>query len=206
MIDQALPLSPVPRRAAEPRDDESRLLFGGISWGTNSAIHEMLDRPGIRMSYLNGVLEIMSPSQKHERLKKQIARLIELYATERNVPLYGYGSTTFRAEAKERGLEPDECYCIGHDIGEVPDIAVEVSLTSGGLDKLSIYAGLGVPEVWYWRNDRFELYALVGESYAETVASARVPELDFARLAEFVREPDQHVAVTGWVRRLREGR
>ena len=59
------------------------------------------------MTYLEGSLEIMSPSRRHEVEKKQIARLLELFCLERDIPLYGYGSTTFRKEEHERGLEPD---------------------------------------------------------------------------------------------------
>lgn len=55
----------------------------------------------------------MSPSRRHGGYEKRIARLIELYALERGVPLSGYGSTTFRAAVAERGLEPDECYVLG---------------------------------------------------------------------------------------------
>ena len=62
-----------------------------------------------------------------------IARLVEMYAADRDAPLYGYGSTTFRRELKERGLEPDECYCVGADLRTYPDLAIEVVTTSGGI-------------------------------------------------------------------------
>lgn len=77
-----------------------------------------------------------------------IARLVELYAFLKRLQLIGYGSTTFRLEAKERGAEPDECYCLGHPIkqGDFPDIVLEVIYTTPILDKLSVYAGFGVPE------------------------------------------------------------
>lgn len=49
--------------------------------------------------------------------------------------LHGYGLTAFRREAKVRGPEPDECYCI-HTLKELPDLVIEANLTSGGVDKL----------------------------------------------------------------------
>jgi Uma2 family endonuclease len=78
------------------------------------------------MTYLKGWLEIARTSKEHEVGKTQIARLLELFCLERDIPLYGYGSTTFRKEEKERGLEPDECYCRGAE-RDVPDIALEVA-------------------------------------------------------------------------------
>jgi Uma2 family endonuclease len=113
------------------------------------------------------------------------------------VPLIGYGSTTFRREAKERGVEPDECYCVGRELGEGPDIAIEVVLTNWAMNKLSIYAGLGVREVWLWREEAFEIYQLDGDSYRALEPDGRstfIPTLDLAVLAEFVRRPDQYGA------------
>ncbi len=113
-------------------------------------VRELIDSPGIRMAFFDGVLEIMSPSRRHEVYKTQIARLLETYALERDVRLYGYGSTTFRSAPRETGLEPDECYVVGRQMDEYPDLAIEVALTSGGLPKLPLYERLQVREVWFW--------------------------------------------------------
>jgi Uma2 family endonuclease len=89
------------------------------------------------MTYLEGALEIMSPSRLHENIKTRIARLLELFALERDIRLQGYGSMTLRHEPKGRGLEPGECYVLGPPQTEgFPDLAIEVSVTSGGIDKL----------------------------------------------------------------------
>ena len=85
------------------------------------------------MTYLGGVLEFMTTSREHERIKKMLARLLEAWALETGVPLNGYGATTFRKRASARGLEPDECYCVGV-LRDVPDLAVEVALSRGGID------------------------------------------------------------------------
>ncbi|WAL62207.1 Uma2 family endonuclease [Thermocoleostomius sinensis] len=88
-----------------------------------------------------------------------IARLLERYAEEVDIALHDYGSTMFRREAEARGLEPDECYCIGM-LKELPDFAIEVNLTGGGVDKLAVYQGLGVPEVLIWQNQQLTLHDL----------------------------------------------
>ncbi|HVV48182.1 MAG TPA: Uma2 family endonuclease [Polyangia bacterium] len=181
------------------------VVMNGVDWRTYGALRELLDSPGIRMTYLEGALEIMSPSRRHEHEKKVIARMIELFALERDVPLRGWGSTTFKREAKERGLEPDECYCVGRDLGDAPDIALEIVVTSGGINRLEVYRGLGVREVWIFRDGRFRPYGLDGERYGEIARSALCPALDFAAMAELAAIPDQHAAVKAFRDRLRAG-
>jgi Uma2 family endonuclease len=179
------------------------VVMHGVDWRTYGALRELLDSPGIRMTYLHGALEIMSPSRRHEHEKTTIARMIELFAVERDVPLRGWGSTTFKREARERGLEPDECYCLGHDLGDAPDIALEVVVTSGGINRLTVYQGLGVKEVWIFKDGRFRLYLLEAERYRAIEHSQLVPDLDFGAMAELVAIPDQHAAIKAFRDRLR---
>ena len=129
-----------------------------------------------------------------------IARLIETYAVEKRLTLNGYGSTTFKKEARERGAEPDECYVLG-PLQEVPDIAIEVVLSSGGVDKLSVYAGLGVPEVWFFENGSFDLFRLgIGAQagYERIARSTFLSELDLDLLGTFLDREDQTEAVIAY--------
>jgi Uma2 family endonuclease len=145
----------VPLRFLQPSpaegDADERVVLRGISWARYGALLGFLgdEFPGVRVTYLEGALELMSPSRSHESIKTMFARLVEAYAVEAGVDLNGYGSTTFRKRAQQRGVEPDECHSLG-PMGKVPDIAFEVVWTSGGIDELAVYAGLGVPEVWLW--------------------------------------------------------
>jgi Uma2 family endonuclease len=189
MVVSALNLPLVPEPAP---DVDARVILHNVDFQTYSTLRDLLDGPSPRLTYLCGTLEIMSPSRRHEDLKKRIARLVELFALERNIPLYGYGSTTFRREAKQRGLEPDECYCVGGDMLEYPEIALEIVVTSGGINKLAVYREFGVREVWFWKDGRFELYALRGDGFHALTRSERVPSLDFDALVRFVLLPDQH--------------
>jgi Uma2 family endonuclease len=187
-----------------PPDVDQRVILTCITWKQYQALLELFgdDRPGIRMAYLEGDLEIISPSRKHERIKTTVGRLVELYAAERDVSLTGLGSTTFREEAKARGAEPDECYCVGEE-KDVPDIAFEVILSSGGIDKLRIYEGLGVPEVWFWRAGIVHVYRLEADGYRRGDRSALLPGIDFARLAELAERPDQAQAAREFRDQLR---
>lgn len=185
---------------------EQRLVLEGISWQQYNALVALFINqfPALRMTYLEGTLELMTTSPEHERLKKTIARLIEAFAEELDLDLNGYGSATFRKEAAARGLEPDECYCLG-ELHEVPDIALEIVITSGGLDKLEVYRGLGVQEVWFWQNQQMRIYGLVnGESgYQSLETSQCLPQLDIALLASYVDRPSQTQAVKAYRQALR---
>lgn len=191
----AMPLTPPP--LPEPIGEQRVLLFG-VPWEAYVTFRDAVDTPGVRMTYIEGLLEIMTPLPAHDYAKTTIARLVEMFAIERDIPLYGYGSTTFRSAAKARGLEPDECYCLAHTLKDVPDIAIEVVLTSGGVAKLPVYEGLGVREVWFWEKDAFHLHALGVSGYEPIRSSELVPDLDLEVLASFARLPDQHEAVKAY--------
>jgi Uma2 family endonuclease len=198
----AVPHVPASALVGAAVSEERRILLSNVPWSTYVVLRDSLDSSGVRMTYLKGSLEIMSPSRAHEVDKTQIARLLELFCLERDIPLYGYGSMTCRREEKQRGLEADECYCRDRD-GEVPDVALEVIVTSPLLDKLEVYRGLGVREVWVYRNGRFEVQALHGERYERIATSEIFPEVDLAAIARYVAMPDQHAALRAFRDELR---
>jgi len=185
--------------------DEQRLLLEGITWQQYDALVALfIDQfPALRMTYLEGSLELMSTSPEHERLKKIIARLIEAFAEEADLDLNGYGAATFRKEAAARGLEPDECYTFGA-LDETPDIAVEVVLTSGSIKKLDVYKGLNVQEVWFWENNSFSTFSLIDpvSGYKQIENSDLLPTLDLSVLAQYIDCSNQTQSVKAYRRVL----
>ena len=106
---------------------------------------------------------------------------------ERGVGLTPYGSWTLEDKAVERGVEPDECYVLGDDPEPTrPDLAIEVVIRSGGVDKLEIYRKLGVREVWFWVRGAFALYGLRAERYEALDASEVLAGIDLTELARFL--------------------
>ena len=177
---------------------EQRVILYDVTWEQYVQLSDMFVDEFPRMTYLEGTLEIiMTTSPEHERLKKIIARLIETYAVERLINLNGYGSATFRREAVRRGAQADECYCLG-TLAEIPDIAIEVALTSGGIDKLEVYRGLQVPEVWFWVNNQFSVYRLREEGYKLISRSEFLPELDLSVLTQYVGYVNQTEAIIAY--------
>jgi Uma2 family endonuclease len=188
----------------DPPEHEDRVVLSGVPWATYVVLRDSIESASIRMTYLEGRLEIMSPSRRHEVNKKQVARLLELFALEKDIPLHGYGSTTFRVEARARGLEPDECYCRGDD-RPVPDIALEVVVSAPAIDKLEVHRGLAVREVWFFEKGAFQLFALRGEDYQPIAASEVLPEVDLTMITEHAGHADQHTALRELRDRLRRG-
>ena len=199
-------MAPAAAFPVQPRreDEEQRVLLHGVPWAAYVVLRDAIESAGVRTTYLEGALEIMRPSRTHEVGKKQIARLLELFCLERDIPLFGYGSTTFRNEERERGLEPDECYCRGTD-KEVPDVALEVVVSRGLIDKLDVYRGLGVREVWVFEAGAFQVFTLRGERYEPIAGSEILAEVDLGRLAHFALHADQHAALMAFRAELRGG-
>jgi Uma2 family endonuclease len=180
-------LSPSFRAPSVESPLERRFLLRDVPWHVYVSLGDALEKGGaqVRMTYDRGVLELMSPSETHEDYKTMLGRLLEAYAEERDIDLNGRGSTTFREEDQQRGLEPDECYSIGAFSGR-PDLAIEVAISNPLVDKLSVYAGLGIPEVWVWQKDHLVVHVLREGAYLVATASALLPALDLALLQRFV--------------------
>ena len=194
----AAPSPFTPPRPSEG-DGDQRVFLHGMTWKDYETLLAVRgDRAGVRLSYLDGTIELMSPSRNHETIKTTLARLLEAYCDARGIELDGCGAWTLRNAPKEQGLEPDECYFVGEtgNDKDVPDLAIEVVWSHGGLDKLEIYRGLGVPEVWVWdRAEGLRVFSL-GEAGYELCARSRIlPDLAPAWLGTFLDQPTQSAAV-----------
>jgi Uma2 family endonuclease len=182
----------------DDRPSEDKIvLLRDATWADYQRHLEMRgDHSAPRFAYLEGVLEIMSPSLTHESLKSLIGRLVEVWCLEKGVEFRTCGSWTLENEEESRGVEPDECYVFGGVSNPVrPDLAIEVVWTSGGLNKLEIYRMLGVREVWFWRRGRLTVHALRGKAYDEISESEVLPEIDVVELARFLDRPNTSQAM-----------
>ncbi len=185
-------------------DTEQQYTVTGVSWQAYEALlADLGDDFPARIHYLEGTLEITMPGRKHEVSKDNIAGLLRTYFEETRTRFYGLGSTTFKLEAKKRGAEPDASFCIRSD-KEFPDIAIEVVQTSGGINKLEIYRGLGVPEVWFWEKGQFAVYHLREEGYELVPHSEFLPDLDLALLTTYIQHPEPLDAVLEFRAAIRE--
>jgi Uma2 family endonuclease len=184
--------------ASDIGEEDQHVVLYGMSWQDFEAFLAIRgERSGVRMFYLDGAIEIMSPTKIHEGRKKTLARLLEQWALETGVRLHGFGSWTLKSEVREAGGEPDECYIIDDPSRDVPDLVIEVEYSRVlGLNKREIYRRLRVRELWTLKKDgSLKLRVLEDEAWVERDASSLFPQLDIGWLVSFLDLSDQHAAV-----------
>jgi len=208
----------------ELRSDENHLVLEHVSWETyESLLHDFeVSGQRKRITYNDGTMVIVSPLFKHEKWKKMLGAFVEAFTEEREVDIVSAGSTTWRRKRKKKGLEPDECFYI-QNAGKVecrleidlkkdppPDLAIEVDLRPYLMNKLEVYAGLGIPEVWCFDGLDFEIHALQKDStYVKVNSSVSLPFVaagDLKRFLERVTEVKERVLlreVRKWARELK---
>lgn len=195
---------------------EERILLHNVSWETYEQLlsnYENSSSP--RFAFDRGTLEIMSPSSEHEELSDLITQLVFILAEEWDFEYRSFGRTTFRREELESGFEPDGCFYIQsvERISGVkrldlaahppPDIAIEVDVTSPSLNKLPIYARIGVPEIWRYDGQKVTILLLQGSKYLESQVSRSISRLTSPALSHLIQQGTS-MKRSAWVRAARE--
>ena len=196
------------RNAFRKGSGEEHLVIGGVTWGDYLEVDHDLgtDRAGPRLYWHEDQLEIMGTSLRHEELKKGLATLLEDYFFSLELEVYPHGQATLRS-FEVAGAEPDDSWCLGTQ-KERPDIVLEIALTSGGLPKLEIYRHLDIPEVWFWRKNALEIWALRQDAatYEGPFRQSRLfPGLNIDFLEHCLALPSWHSARQTFRNGLRKG-
>ncbi|MDZ8050402.1 MAG: Uma2 family endonuclease [Aulosira sp. ZfuVER01] len=170
-----------------------QLLIKNISWSAyKNILAELGERHNYRISYSQGMLEIMAPLPEHEVAKVIIGDLVKALLEELNIEFWSLGSTTFDQEKMDAGVEPDDCFYIQNEaavrgkdridlsVDPPPDLAIEIDITSR--TRFNNYEVLGVPELWRWKGTRLEINVLINGKYVTSTASATFPNLPIAQL------------------------
>lgn len=162
------------------------ILIDGLTWREFKAAEQLIDRPGVRLSFLDGVLEIRRmPGEQHETVKERIGTLLDLYLLQIGIDYTPTGSMTLESEAGLVKREADKSYKLAPNRTR-PDLAIEVVVTSGGINKLEAYKRLRIPEVWFWQDGTLAIYHLRTTTqelgYEQLATSEELPELDVALL------------------------
>jgi Uma2 family endonuclease len=190
-------------------------LLEDVSWQTYERLVNEVNNRNVRLTYDRGRLEIMSPSREHERYAHLLGRIVAILTEELDINMSGGGSMTFKRADVEKGLEPDDCYWIANEplvrekmeldltIVPPPDLAIEVDITRSHLNRHSVYAALGVPEIWCFDGQTILSYRL-GESGECTVGSVSLtfPYLALEEVARFLLS-DMAEGETRWAKRFR---
>jgi len=184
---------------------KQRFILDSVTWQSYTRfLRDFADRH-VRLTYDGGILEIMTLSHEHERLSEFLGVLIYVLTQGMQLPLALGGSTTFRRRKKEKGLEPDKCYWIGNAkcvrgkkkidlrVDPPPDLAVEVDISRSSLDRMAIYAAIGVVEVWRYADDTLTFWVLSSNgNYVASPKSTLFPvEIKPGELMPFIRRYDR---------------
>jgi Uma2 family endonuclease len=177
-----------PRLKIQPTGVVEMIVLDNVSWELYELLLRDVDGQNVRITYDQGRMVLMSPLSMHEKIKVMAGRLIEHATFERDIPISSFGSTTWKRQDLGKGLEPDECYYIQHepqvhgrtDIDlkrdPPPDLAVEIDITHNPLDRPSIYAALGVYELWRYDGERFGFVRRsAGGAYEPIIRSEALP-------------------------------
>ena len=178
---------------------DSVLIQHGTSWDEYEELLEAVgEASGLRISYDDGTLQIMTLSQEHEMYSTLIERIVDRLSVYLRIRVLFYGSATMRKQSKMKGAEPDACFYIQNaglvgkkkrfdfEIDPPPDVVVEIDLHHDSLPKFSIYAALGVPELWRFDGASLTIYHLADEQYLPSEVSHSLPMLAGSLLTEFL--------------------
>jgi Uma2 family endonuclease len=167
---------------------EQRVVLRSVSWETYLALTEESESGSGRMTYDQGVLEIMSPGMPHEVAKKLIGRMIETFTLCRGIEIRSSSSTTFKRSELQRGFEADESYYIQHaselrgireidlSIHPPPDLVIEVDMTNSSIPKKALFAAMKIPEVWRYDGVSLWMGGLYQDGYQDLQQSLVIPE------------------------------
>ena len=194
---------------------DRRVIIEGVSWETYARLlADFGESHAVRVAFDRGTLELMAPSFAHERPAHLLVQIVGILAEARDMDLIGAGSTTFKREDVARGFEPDASFYIQHaaDVrgnteidlhsDPPPDLVIEIDLTHPSLDKLPIYAALGIPEVWRYTGQQVLIYRRSADGYAVVDTSMVLPGVTSHHLTQLV-ESGYDMPRPAWLRSVR---
>jgi Uma2 family endonuclease len=177
-------------------EQDGCIRFYGVSWEQFEAIEAAFkDISGVKFFYLDRILQIMTVSPEHEIIKKTLCMLLEAYMRASGIRFYAKGGPTLGDKELYSRKDLDDSYDIETE-KTIPDIVIEVVITSGGINTLELYKRLGVREVWFGQNSQLSLYYLIGENYEQIARSRFLPDLNLELVLRCINMPDQYDAVT----------
>jgi len=173
---------------------ETRTVMENIRWETFVELAEQRRGSVPRMTFDEGVLELMSPRRQHENIGRLIGRLVETYTEALQIEVQSVASITFKRKDLQKAFEADESYYIEHaelirpkeevdlTIDPPPDLVIEVEITSSAIRKLKLFAAMGVPEVWRHDGEHLQMFILGNSQYEPVPSSPALPGLTVAAI------------------------
>ncbi len=163
---------------------KQRLILDNVSWKRYTQLLHIFSDRHLRLTYDRGRLEIMTLSFEHEGVNQFLGRMVIVLTEEFVLDVEEGGSTTFRQIRRKKGLEPDNCYWIANAskirgkkkidlrVDPPPDLSLEIDITNSSMNRMRIYAALGVPEVWLYDENGLAFFRLSADGNYEPVVTS----------------------------------
>ena len=216
------PIAKTPDISLAPQPAEQRVVFHNLSWENYQQILTALgNKRSSRLTYDRGTLEITMPLETHENALRLIEVFIRTLVEEFGLKIKTMGSTTLSRPDLQRSAEPDNCYYIQNqpkvagkivdlNVDPSPDLIAEIDITHTDIDKLNLYASMGVPEFWRYNGRILRIYQLQDTQYIEVENSPTFLLEIKERLYQFLQEcqldeaePSKELRV--WAKQQRQG-
>jgi Uma2 family endonuclease len=186
---------------ATPVLAEERVVLQNVTWQLYELMLAQLgENRSVRLAYDQGILELMSPLMPHERSKRLLEKLIDIVLEELDIPAVSVGSMTCKREDLGRGSEPDSGYYIQNEPlirhretvnleeDPPPDLVLEVEYSRSAVNKLKLYAAMGVPEFWRYNGKTLRIYQLFGQEYVRQENSLTFSPILVTEFPQFMQE------------------
>lgn len=182
-------------------DSEQRTLLLNITWQTfKTMLAEMGCQRGSRLAYDSGIVEIMTPLMPHENSNRLIEVFVGVLCEELSLEIKRTGSLTLLRDDLEQGAEPDSSYYIQNEslvrakenidlaVDPPPDLVLEVEYSRSKIDKLQLYAAMGIPEFWRYNGNVLRIYQLKSGKYLEENQSMTFAPIPVTEIPRFLQE------------------
>jgi Uma2 family endonuclease len=203
--------------ASQSAESAGRIVLEDVSWRTyESILHDYEGRSGVRLNYDRGVLEILSPiSEEHELYNRLLSFLVETLAEAMGFEYRSSGAATFKRPDLQQSFEPDSCYYLQNEprvrgnlhldltVDPPPDLAIEVDITHSSLDKLRLYAAMGVPELWRYDGQEVSIFWRKDESMVPMGTSRGFPSATAEALTRLM-EQSKRLTRSAWNQSVRQ--
>ncbi|MDZ8242230.1 MAG: Uma2 family endonuclease [Nostoc sp. ChiQUE01a] len=180
---------------------ETRDVLQNISWQTFKAmLADMGSQRNKRLAYDNGIVEIMTPLMPHENSNRLIEGFVLVLCEEFGLEVKSAGSLTMTRDDLEQGAEPDSSYYIQNEflvrnkenidlnIDPPPDLILEVEYSRSKINKLNLYASMGVTEFWRYNGTVLRIYTLNNGQYSQSENSPTFASVLVTEIPRFIQE------------------
>ncbi len=171
---------------------ETRMVLENVEWGTFIKLADQRQGNVPRMTYDEGVLEMMSPKRQHENIGRLIGRMVEAYSEASDIEIISVKSITVKRTDLKKAFEADESYYVAHagqilekeeldfEIDPPPDLVIEVEITKSAIAKMELFAKMRIPEVWRHNGASLQMFRWVDGAYLSIESSKELPGLQVA--------------------------